>query len=518
MSLIKLLLNPAAYPHPVTKIELVETHISWVLLTGAYAYKIKKPVQFDFLDFSTLEKRRFYCAEELRLNSRLAPDLYLQVVPITGTAEQVKINGDAEVIEYAVQMQQFASGQLLSEIAHHGGLDGLIIDRLADLVADFHHTAKTDTTTSHYGSATEIQRWFSGNFVHIRPLLEQAEFLQQIEKLAQWGERQLSKNSTLMQQRKENGFIRECHGDLHLGNIALIDQRVTPFDGIEFNPALRWIDVMSEVAFVMMDLQQRGKAGLAYRFLNRYLSQSGDYQGVSLLHYYLVYRALVRAKVALLRWQQHKNPHDFQEAASYANLAESFSTPKPPLLMITHGFSGSGKSTLGAQLAENLAMIHLRSDVERQRLFGKSKQGADREINQDIYSPENIQLVYQKLADSSAVMLDAGFSVLVDAAFLQVGQRGLFQQLAAEKQVKFLILDVYAPEAELKQRILQRLELGQDASEATLAVLQHQLKTAQPFTVQEQEKLVQVDSSLDGAVERVLRNENLSTQPGGKKF
>ncbi len=505
MSLIQSLLNPAAYPHPVVKIELIETHISWVLLTGSYAYKIKKPIQFDFLDFSTLEKRHFYCAEEIRLNSRLARDLYLQLVPITGSAEQAKINGGGEIIDYAVQMRQFPGGQLLSEIAAHGDLDTASIDELADLTADFHRHAKTDRSDSHYGTAAEIHRWFSGNFLHIRPLLENGEFLQQIEKLAQWGERERAKISTLIPQRKQQGFIRECHGDLHLGNIALIDNKVTPFDGIEFNPALRWIDVISEVAFVLMDLQKRGMADFAYRFLNRYLSQTGDYQGLSLLPYYLVYRALVRCKVALLRWQQHKNGQDFQEAESYANLAESFSAAKPPLLMITHGFSGSGKSTLGAQLAEKLGLIHLRSDVERQRLFGKSKQGTDREINQAIYSPENIQLIYQKLADFSATMLDAGFSVLIDAAFLKTGQRGLFQQLAAEKQLKFLILDFYAPEAELKQRIMQRLEHGEDASEATLAVLEHQLKTAQAFTAQEQERVIQVDSSAGDALDSLLK-------------
>lgn len=235
MNLIQSLLKPEAYPHSVTEIELVETHISWVLLTGEYAYKIKKPIQFDFLDFSTLEKRHFYCQEELRLNRRLAPDLYLQVVPITGTVEQAQISGDGEIIEYAVQMRQFSTHQLLSEIANQGRLDAATIDQLANIIADFHHHAEVDKSKSHYGSVAEIQHWFSGNFVHIRPLLEDNKFLQQIVRLESWGEQELSKNSALMQQRKQQGFIRECHGDLHLGNIALIDNKVTPFDGIEFN-------------------------------------------------------------------------------------------------------------------------------------------------------------------------------------------------------------------------------------------------------------------------------------------
>lgn len=504
MSLIQSLLNPAAYPHPVTKIELIETHISWVLLTGQYAYKIKKAIQFDFLDFSTLEKRHFYCQEELRLNRRLAPDLYLQVVPITGTAEQVKINGDGEVMEYAVQMRQFSTNHVLSEIANHSGLKPAIIDQLADIIADFHQHTEIDVSASRYGTAAEIQHWFSGNFAHIRPLLGQGRFLQQLESLEQWGEQELLKNTDLLQQRKQLGFIRECHGDLHLGNIALIDNKVTPFDGIDFNPALCWIDVISEVAFVVMDLQERGMTQFAYRFLNRYLSQTGDYQGLSLLRYYLVYRALVRTKVALLRWQQHKNPQDFQEAENYASLAESFSTPKSPLLVITRGFSGSGKSTISAQLAETLGMVHCRSDVERQRLLGVS-QDVGREINQGLYSAENILFIYQKLVDLAATMINAGFSVLVDAAFLQAAQRELFLQLATNMRVKFLILDFYAPEAELKQRIMQRLQSGNDASEATLAVLAHQLKTAQPLTDAEQEQTIRVDSSAEDALENLLK-------------
>jgi predicted kinase len=213
----------------------------------------------------------------------------------------------------------------------------------------------------------------------------------------------------------------------------------------------------------------------------------------------------VRTKVALLRWQQHKNLQDFKEAENYANLAKSFSLPKPSLLAITHGFSGSGKSTLSAQLAETLGLIHLRSDAERQRLFGASKQGENREINQAIYSAEKIQFIYQKLADLSATMLAAGFSVLIDAAFLKSEQRNLFQQLAFDKGVKFLILDFYAPETELKRRITQRLQDGDDASEATLAVLNYQLKTAHPFTDAEQATVIQIDSGAEDTLEKLLK-------------
>ena len=510
MSLIQALLSPAAYPHPVTHIELIETHISWVLLTGQYAYKIKKNVQFDFLDFSTLDKRHFYCQEELRFNSRFAPDLYLQVVPITGSPQHPQMNGNGEIIEYAVQMKQFDGSQLLSHIADRGELSPAIIDQLAELTAEFHRYAASDTSNSHFGTPQETHHWFQGNFAHIKPLINDQRFLQQILLLEQWGEQALLNNTALMAQRKQQGFIRKCHGDLHLGNITLIDGMVTPFDGIEFNPGLHWIDVISEIAFVVMDLQQRGFNRLAHRFLNRYLSNTGDYEGLALLPYYLVYRALVRCKVALLRWEQHQNLHDLQEAQSYANLAENFSRPKSPKLFITHGYSGSGKSTFSTQYADSIGIIHLRSDVERKRLIDKSQKNAGNEVNQGFYTPENVMLVYRRLVELASAILDAGFSVLIDAAFLQAKQRELFAELASEKQVGFVILDFYAPEQELKRRICERRQSGNDASEATLAVLEHQLKTAQAFSAAELERVIRIDTCETDALNKLLQNNSLS--------
>ena len=480
MTFIQSLLKPDAYPHPVSAIELLETHISWVILTGQYAYKIKKAVRFDFLDFSTLEKRHFCCDEELRLNHRFAPNLYLQVVPITETVKNAQINGDGEIIEYALQMRQFSASQLLSDMAKQGRLEAEMIDQLADLIANFHHYADVDRSDSCYGSQAEIRHWFLGNFANIRPLVTDDEFLQQLTRLEMWGEKELLKHKSLIQQRKQQGFIRECHGDLHLGNIALLDNRVTPFDGIEFNPALRWIDVIDEVTFVMMDLMQHNLESFAYRFLNRYLHHSGDYQSLNLLRYYWVYRALVRTKVALLC-----QPPNLQEAKRYADLAEDFTEVKTPFLLITHGYSGSGKSTFSAKLAETLGMIHLRSDVERQRFFSKTE---------NKYSTEHTQQIYQTLADFTADILAAGFSVIVDATFLKLEQRALFQTLATNQQARFVILDFQATEEELRCRIIQRQQLGQDASEATLTVLQQQIKTAQSLTTNELTTVIQVDN------------------------
>lgn len=512
MSLIQALLDPAAYPHPVSNIELIETHISWVLLTGRYAYKIKKNIRFDFLDFSTLKKRHFYCQEELRFNSRFAPGLYLDVVPITGTAQTPKIDGSGEIIEYAVRMKQFDGSRLLSHIADQGRLSDTMIDQLADLTADFHCRASIDTANDHFGTPQEINHWFQGNVTNIRPLIHHGKLLEQISELARWGDQALLKHAGLMELRKKNGFIRECHGDLHLGNITLINHKVTPFDGIEFNPSLHWIDVISEIAFVVMDLQQRGLNRLAYRFLNRYLSRTGDYAGITLLPYYLVYRALVRCKIALLRWQQHQKQQDLHEAETYAGLAAAYSKPAPPRLCITHGYSGSGKSTFSSQLAEQLGMIHLRSDVERKRLI--SGQNTGNPVNEGAYTAENVQLVYVRLAELASSMLEAGFTVLVDAAFLQASQRSLFAELAAKKQLTFVILDFHAPVEALKQRISARQQAGNDASEATLAVLEHQLATAQVLSATEPGEIISIDTCAENAcaedvIDKLLAHSSL---------
>lgn len=486
MTLITALQNPVAYNHAVPTIEVIETHISWVLLTGDYAYKIKKPIQFDFLDFSTLEKRQFYCLEELRLNQRLAPDLYLQVVPITGDETSTQINGNGQVIDYAVQMRQFPEHQLLSVLASQHALSSDIIDQLADLIAVFHTQAAIADAASDYGSIALIEHWSLENFNHIRPLLNNAHQLAQLNQLQHWCEAELATKTSVLQQRKTKGFIRECHGDLHLGNIALFNGKVTPFDGIEFNLSLYWIDVINEIAFTMMDLQARGLMPQAYRLLNHYLSKTGDYQGLSVLRYYLVYRALVRAQISLLCWLQHQQARYLTDYQNYANLAESFIQVKPAVLMITHGYSGSGKSTISMQLAEQLGLIQLRADVERKRLFANS--------NQNIYTAERTVQTYQQLATLATDMLKAGFSVIVDATFLKSQQRQLFQQLAIEQHIKFVIIDLQASITELTQRIEQRQRVGIDASEATVAVLQQQLQHAEPLNDDEQSHVITLEN------------------------
>ncbi|HEY8096051.1 MAG TPA: AAA family ATPase [Methylobacter sp.] len=485
---------------------IIETHISWVLLTGLYAFKIKKPVNFGFLDFSTLEKRRFCCNEELRLNKRLADELYLDVVPITGTPDHPQIGGTGTAIEYAVKMIRFPVGQLLSDCARRGQLSENQIDQLADIVAGFHETIEQTDENSPYGDSANIQHWFVENFDHIRPLLVDDGQKQQLQKIQQWGDSEWRKQAGLMRLRRQQGYVRECHGDLHLGNMTLINGKVTLFDCIEFNPMLRWIDVTSEVAFLFIDLLHFGYEHYAYRFLNRYLQHTGDYQGLTLLRYYLVYRALVRAKVALLRMaQQHDDAAAKQarsEYAAFADLAERFTMRRPTALIITHGYSGSGKSTMAAQLAEKIGAFQIRSDIERKRLFGyQALVQTGSGLDDGLYTQEANLKTYQHLKELAKAVLEAGFPVIIDAAFLKAEQRAPFRRLAADCGVPFHVIAFQASDEELCRRIKQRQN---DASEATVAVLHQQLQSTQPLSEQEQSAVITIDTESANALETLL--------------
>ncbi len=500
--LIAGLLSNRAYPHETATIELIETHISWVLLTGEFVYKIKKPVNFGFLDFSTLEKRRFYCQEELRLNQRLSRDIYLEVVPIGGNPSEPQVNGTGPAIEYAVRMRQFEAGSLLSERAENTLLDSGDIDGIAAVVSAFHQSALVAEASSEYGEPQTIRHWCEENFDHIAPLLRDMRTeMPQVDRLRSWVANEWQLKAGLMRQRKQHGFVRECHGDLHLGNIALIAGKITPFDCIEFNPMLRWIDVMSEIAFVLMDLAYRGFESFSWRLLNAYLQQTGDYPGLGILRYYLVYRALVRAKVSLLSEQQLNDNTERQrkheEYARHIALALRYTVTDRPLLLLTHGFSGSGKSFHAGKLAQEIGAVHLRSDIERKRLFGFAALDNTGSAAQDgIYTAKAGEQTYQHLADMANIALQSGFHVIVDATFLKRAQRDLFLHLAQSLSLPVRILDFTASVITLQQRIAQRQN---DASEATAEILQQQLASADDFGPDELEHTISIDTEQEDA-------------------
>ena len=508
--LIAALCNAASSNLPTTGVRVVETHISWVLLTGTHAYKIKKPVNLGFLDFSTLEKRRFFCEEELRLNRRLAPNLYLEVLPITGTLNHPRLGGPGPALEYAVKMWQFDEAGLGDRMASDQRLEDEHIDRLAETLAAFHGQAARSTGADDHGLPRVIQDAAEYNFIHIRPLLETAEELNQLDQLRAWTQQQYKRLQERLRERKNGGFVRECHGDLHLGNLVLIGERLIPFDCIEFSENLRWIDVISEMAFIVMDLEVKGAANLAFRLLNRYLQITGDYTGLDLLDYYLVYRALVRAKIACLTRAQNGKPEKRDALAGQcraymAHAASASEHPSHPCLLIMHGYSGSGKSYLAARIAERLPAIHLRSDIERKRLTGLRATTATRDgLGAGIYTEEMTRITYSHLLNTAQHLLADGFSVIVDATFLTCMHRQAQRALAEKIGVPFLIVDVKAPESILCARIGNRLATGTDPSEADIRVLQHQLDHDEPLDATEYAFALTVDTDSEPKIEKIM--------------
>lgn len=498
--------TPAFYPHPTHNIQVIHTHISTLFLTGEFVYKIKKPVNFGFLDFSRLTDRQHFCAEEVRLNRRFAPHLYLGVVAIERRGDGYRLSSTdstppGEIVEYAVKMRQFDPTQQLDRLLAANLLPLAQMDALATQLAHVHQQAEQAPAASPFGTPDQVLAPALQNFIQLRKHLPPGTLLEQASVLENWTQQEYSRLYAQFQQRLQQGHIRACHGDMHLGNIALIDGEITFFDGIEFNDSLRWIDTASDCAFLLMDLEDRGKPAWARRLLNQWLAATGDYTALPVLNFYKVYRALVRAKVQALRLGQVQDAHVqadiLQHCASYLTLATSYTQPRQPALLITHGLSGSGKSWGCRPLVEQLGYIQLRSDVERKRLAGmQATERSHNGLDQGIYHSDMSTLTYARLLELAELALQHGYPVVVDATFLHAAQRQPFRTLAERYGVAFLILHFTASVSQLETNISQRQQTGEDASDADIAVLHNQLSCYKPLQANEPYVTVHSNDSL----------------------
>lgn len=500
--IIQALLEPWRYPEPAANVELMETHASWVLLAGDFAYKIKKPITLPFLDYGTLARRLACCQIELRLNRRFTSDLYLGLIEISGTPEQPIIGAlnqaTGNAIEYAVKMKRFDESARLDHVCSRGELIPDQISQLANAIINFHQIAAIAPTMSRFGSAEILLAPALENINTLRALLPTPADRHQLEQLESWTQ---SEHKHLIPQftaRKAEGRIRECHGDLHLGNLVIINNQVTLFDCIEFNEEFRWIDVASEITFPYIDLLDHNQPGLACWLLNQWLSSSGDYGSVPLLRFYATYRALVRAKVSAILAAQHEK--DFSTARVYLALARKLAIPHKPCLTITHGLAGCGKTTaakLQLLTDKDGATLCLRSDVERKRLFDLTENASSNSsLREGIYNPNATRLTYHRLLNLTTQLLNAGWSVIVDAAFLLHEERDNFRRLAEQSGIDFFILAPQATDDQMMERIRLRLEEGRDASEATQDVLKMQQKIIEPLDSHEREYIRKADGEV----------------------
>jgi aminoglycoside phosphotransferase family enzyme len=498
--LIAALLRPDAYPHPVDPVELVETHISWVLLTGEFAYKVKKPVELGFLDFRELEQRRFFCEEEVRLNRFWAPELYLDVVPIGVQDGHPRIGGSGPAIEYAVRMRQFEQSLRLDHQLEAGRLTGDDMLEVAEEIAARHRAADRAGPVGRLLLATKKLMW--DNFDDLIGEIPDEQFAA----LQRWTRESLRRHETKLRERCGKGFYRECHGDLHLGNLVRLAGGIKAFDCIEFSEELRQIDVVADHGFLVMDLVARGRTDLAYAFLNRYLEVAGDYDGVTLLPLYVVYRCLVRAKVAAIRRSERSPGEGLDEDTAtldhYRELAQAWTERRR--------LSGSGKTWLSTRLMTELPALRLRSDLERKRMFGFGETADSHSgIASGIYRPAAGEAVYARLLEQARTLLAAGFNVILDAAFLNLERRERARRLTGDGDADFAIVQTSAPIATLEQRLGGRTAAGGDPSEADLEVLRYQARTNEPLTAGEIRLAVTVSTEAKVDVPGVIREIGL---------
>ena len=464
---------------------LIQTHLSSLLLVGQQVFKLKRPLHLGFVDFRSLSARQAACHEELRLNRRTAPQLYLGVVPVLQTEDGPRLGAlgaapppGTAVIDYAVQMRRFDDRQLFEHLADSGQLGAAEIDSLAEVVGGFH--AQLSPAPAGFGSAAATRQMAVDNAAELAAAVAGSPCAGPVAGLQQWILAQAAKLAPLMDQRRLAGRVRELHGDLHLGNIVWLGGRAVLFDALEFSAELRCIDTLGDLAFTFMDLLAHGQRRLAWRFISAALEQADDHAALPLLPFWAVHRAAVRAKVALLgatgpgaAAQQARAQRYLATALALAGLGAVRPAPR---LVLTVGLSGSGKSTVAGAVAERLGAVRLRSDVERKRLFGVAP--TTRGVP-GLYSADATHRTYLRLQGLAATVLQAGLPVVVDAASLRRSERDAMRAVAARCGVPCQLLLCEAPAELLQQRLQQRLQAGTDASDATPAVLAMQQRSVE---------------------------------------
>ena len=494
-AMIEALLKPEAYPHPVTRVQLIETHISWVLLTGRFAYKIKKPVELGFVQTATLQQRLHCCHEELRLNRRMAADLYCAVVPVLGPANQARISArpldptataNESLLDAAVQMVQFDPEALLSRALANGTVSQAMLTDLAWRLGQFHLKAKPADPSSSFGSPAAICEPITTNLTVLAPLATKPDQRALLSHHRHWIEQEQQRLLPRFTQRRESGAIRECHGDLHCANIRRDGNgRLEVFDAIDFNAGLRWIDPISEMAFLVMDLKMRGDSSRGLEVLNTWLECTGAYDGLDLWPWYSAYRAMVRAKVSALQATACRESDQRQqllmELDSYLHTASSWEQAPQGGLVLMHGLSGSGKSTLSAQLIGPLQAVRIRSDRERLRAFS-APAGQTARFSGDRYKPEVTQwLFHEHIPFLVQRSLQSGYAVIVDATFLRRQERQRMIQVAEALGRPWAIVHCTCTEATARQRLQQRQRAGLDPSEADQMVRDRQQQWLEPL-------------------------------------
>jgi aminoglycoside phosphotransferase family enzyme/predicted kinase len=486
--ILDLLQSPSAYPVQTRNVELIQTHVSWLMLTDTHVFKLKKPVNFGFLDFSTLAQRHFYCQEELRLNRRLCPDIYENVVALRETDSGAAFVGDGEVIDYAVMMKRLPADRMLDRLVESGAVSVEEIQIVALQISNFHANAHTSAHISNFGLLEQIQFNWNENFEQtvqfhnstLQPMIN--------ETIRNYTDYFIDNHRALFKKRVESGFIRDCDGDIHLGNICLINNSVYIFDCIEFNERFRFSDTTADIAFLLMDLDFHRRPDLADAALSAYIKASGDESAAELITFYKVYRAFVRGKVESMQLLDagisgKEHTAATVRASRYFRLAQGYCLKSrlSPTLFITCGTMGCGKSTLTDQLSFELGLTVFSSDVVRKQLAGLSPETSVKiSFGEGLYAAEMIKATYRQLELLAQHELESGRSVIIDASFGNAADRAEFAGLAASHKAEFIILFVQCHQNEQKQRLRKRAARKDSISDGRIELLDQQIHNFEP--------------------------------------
>jgi len=481
--IVQALLDAKIYPDRTERVELVQTQMSFVFLTGEYVYKVKKPVNLGYLDYTTLEKRRFFCRRELELNQRLCPETYLAVVPIVKTGKNIALGGGGEIIDYALKMRQLPRDKMLNELIAKGNIPDDTSTRVAQKLVAFHQKAETGDGVNVFGSLDNIKLNTDENFRQTGKYVGKTISSDKLCRIKDFTNRFIEDNEPLFQQRVASGKIRDCHGDLHAAHIC-VTNGICIYDCIEFNERFRYGDVASEVAFLAMDLDHYGRADFSRSFVEAYVASSGDSEVLLLLNFYKCYRACVRGKVESFKFDdpyisEAERAKTRDVAASYFDLAGFYTRPRPALF-ITVGLAGTGKSVIANSLAKRLGLVVISSDIVRKTLAGiPLTEHRFNEFNSGIYSSDFSRKTYDAMFARAGGYLSKGVSVILDATFVLAEERGTAMALAQEKGADFFVLECNLEESLIKERLQQRLEKG-TVSDASWETYEAQRKIFEP--------------------------------------
>ena len=494
--------NPSFFGSDVTSVTILQTHISFVALTGKYAYKVKKPVNFGFLDFSTLEKRKYFCDEELRLNRRLCPDIYLDVLPITQENNKISLNGKGTIVEYVLKMKQFPQENILTNLLKQNKINESVIEQICSILVDFYNSEPTSKDVDSYGKIKSVKQNIDENFEQTKPMVDVTIAKETFERIKNMSSLFFIKKKKIFDMRIKDGCIHDCHGDLHSGNIVVSD-KIYIFDCIEFNKRFRFCDSASDIAFFAMDLDYLNHPYLSSFLIKTYVEKSKDAGIYDVLNFYKSYRAYVRGKVnGFMLNDPHidqKNRNKIIETSKkYFDLSEYYASlfsldlndKQSPVLFLVAGLTGTGISTFAQKLAVDYHASVINTDVVRKELLGVDTFEHHYDpMNKGMYAPEKSDRTYEKVMERAGVLLQQKKNVVLDATFGSKKYRNMARDIAQKHDARIIFIVCVCADDLVKKRLDERLK-KKSVSDGRWEIYLNQKKTFEPFTAEEHAVMV----------------------------